>query len=295
MLRRFQQLRHHLKQREKPLLIRSPAALLLSLFFVMSSTIPVFAEIAALGSDQGLIDEIKLLAYSDVENDIPRRTNFIVQIYSTNTAGLTPQQISRVYDEKYSEQINQKNLENTLIMLGVIALLGLLTTVILRKIPKFKVKKISTSLPFGLGQVELESDETMRSAAWALYVELTTRIATQTLETEQGLLREVLSSPYSLFASTRQILREAGPNVGTSLESVGGVAIAVLNVGLRPFLTKWHPALSTWEAQRPANVGSKEHEKNWAEEPQLRNELKLLRENLAQYVHALEEVIGVKK
>jgi len=295
MLRRFQQLRHHLKQREKPPLIRSSASLFLSLSLVISSTIPAFAEIAALGSDQGLIDEIKSLAYSDVENDIPRRTNFIVQIYSTNTAGLTPQQLGRVYDEKYSEQINQKNLENTLIMLGVIALLGLLTTVILRKIPNFKVKKISTSLPFGLGQVELESDETMRSAAWALYVELTTRIATQTLETDQGLLREVLSSLYSLFASTRQILREAGPNVGTSLESVGGIAIAVLNVGLRPFLTKWHPALSTWEAQRPANVGSKEHEKNWAEEPQLRNELKLLRDNLAQYVHALAEVIGVKK
>lgn len=135
----------------------------------------------------------------------------------------------------------------------------------------------------------------MRRAAWSLYVELTTRIANQTLETDQGLLREALTSLYSLFGATRQILREDGPDVGTSLESVGGIAIAVLNVGLRPFLSKWHPALSAWEAHRPANVGPKQHEKNWAEEPQLRNELKLLRENLEQYVHALAEVIGVKK
>ena len=119
-----------------------------------------------------------------------------------------------------------------MIILSVIVLLALLVTVILRRTYKFKVKKISTSLPFGLGQVELESDETMRRAAWALYVELTTRITTQTLETEQGLLRETLNSLYSLFGSTRQILREAGPDIGTSLESVGGIAIAVLN---RPF------------------------------------------------------------
>ncbi|MBD1866140.1 hypothetical protein H6F95_02240 [Cyanobacteria bacterium FACHB-471] len=165
----------------------------------------------------------------------------------------------------------------------------------LRKTPKFKVKTVSTSLPFGLGQVELESDDAMRRAAWALYVELTTRITTQTLEDDQGLLREALNSLYSLFASTREILREAGPDVGTSLESVGGIAIAVLNVGLRPFLTKWHPALSAWEAQRPTDVGPREHEKNWSEEPQLRNELKLLRENLEQYIHALTEVIGVRK
>ena len=165
---------------------------------------------------------------------------------------------------------------------------------LLRNKTRFKVKKVSTSLPFGLGQVELESDETMRRAAWSLYVELTTRITTQTLETDQGLLREALNSLYSLFASTRQILREAGPDVGTSLESVGGIAIAVLNVGLRPFLTKWHPVLSAWEAQRPTDVGSKEHEKNWSEEPQLRNELRLFRENLKQYTQALAKVIGIK-
>jgi hypothetical protein len=295
MLRRFQQLRYHLKKRANTSLVSSSLATLLLLSFLVSSAISAFAQATARDPRQVLTEEIKSLAHSDVENDIPRRTNFIVQIYSTNSAGLTPPQLSRIYDEEYSEQVNQKNLKNTLIILGVIALLGLLAIVMVRRMPKFKVKRVSTSLPFGLGQVELESDEAMRRAAWALYVELTTRITTQTLEIDQGLLREALNSLYSLFASTREILRESGPDVGTSLESVGGVALTVLNVGLRPFLTKWHPALSAWEAQRPTDVGPKEHEKNWSEEPQLRNELKLLRENLEEYVHALAEVIGVKK
>jgi hypothetical protein len=296
MFRQLHRLRQHcLKKRANTLLLSSSCAVLLLLFSPVSLAIPAFAQAITPDPSQVLTEEIKSLAHSDVENDIPRRTNFIVQIYSPNSAKLTPSQLSRVYDEEYSEKISQKNLKNAFIILGGITLLGVLAIAILRRTPKFKVKKVSTSLPFGLGQVEMESDEAMRIAAWALYVELTTRITTQALEADQGLLREALNSLYSLFASTRQILREAGSDVGTSLESVGGIAIAVLNVGLRPFLTKWHPALSAWETQRPSQVGPKEHEKNWSEEPQLRNELNLLRENLQEYVCALEKVIEVRK
>jgi hypothetical protein len=56
-------------------------------------------------------------------------------------------------------------------------------------------------------------------------------------------MREAMNSLYSLFGSTREILRKAGPTVGASHDSVGGIAIAVLNKGLRPFLSKWHPLL----------------------------------------------------
>jgi len=103
-----------------------------------------------------------------------------------------------------------------------------------------------------------------------------------------------LNSLHSLFSITRQILKEAGSDVGASHESVGGIAIAVLNKGLRPFLSKWHPALQAWEAQRPANVSPKEHEKNWVEVPQLRSELQSLNADLEQYAVALAEVAGVK-
>ncbi len=157
-----------------------------------------------------------------------------------------------------------------------------------------KLKKVSVKLPFGIGGAEWEADATERKAAWSIYVELITRIAIQDLEKEQGLLRESLNSLHSLFSITRQILKEAGPDVGASHESVGGIAIAVLNKGLRPFLSKWHPALQVWEAQRPANVSPKDHEKNWVEVPQLRSELQSLNADLEQYAVALAEVAGVK-
>jgi hypothetical protein len=157
-----------------------------------------------------------------------------------------------------------------------------------------KTKKVSVSLPFGIGSVEWEADATEQRAAWSLYVELVTRIAVQPLDADQGLLREALSSLYSLFPTTREILKAAGPSIGASRQSVGGIAIAVLNNGLRPFLTQWHPVLQMWEAQRSANVSPQEHERNWSEEPTLRRELEALRDDLGAYAEALANIVGVK-
>lgn len=87
------------------------------------------------------------------------------------------------------------------------------------------LKKVSVSLPFGIGSAEWQADDTERRAAWSLYVELVTRIAVQSLEIDEGLLREALNSLYSLFGTTRQVLKEAGPDVGAAHNSVGGIAI----------------------------------------------------------------------
>ena len=155
-------------------------------------------------------------------------------------------------------------------------------------------KTITLSLPFGLGSVEWEVEQTQRRAAWSLYVELVTRIAVEPLEADEGLVREVLNSLYSLFGTTREILKEAGADVGASIDSVGGIAIAVLNRGLRPFLSKWHPRLQAWEAQRPSALSPKEHEQKWSEEGKLRDELEKLRQDLEQYANVLAVIAGVE-
>ncbi|MFM6008934.1 MAG: hypothetical protein ACKPB7_37720 [Sphaerospermopsis kisseleviana] len=165
----------------------------------------------------------------------------------------------------------------------------------MRKSDPATIKKVSFSLPFGIGSVEFEADPTKRKAAWSLYVELVTRITVQPLESDQGLLREALTSLYNLFPVTRQVLKDAGPDVGASLDSVGGIAIAVLNNGLRPFLAKWHPLLQTWEAQRESHKSPKEHERDWPQEKELRAELESLRKDLEKYADALAEIAGVKQ
>lgn len=157
------------------------------------------------------------------------------------------------------------------------------------------LKSVTVSLPFGIGSASWEADPTERHAAWELYIELVTRVAVQSLSTEEGLMREALNSLYSLFGSTREILRKAGPKVGASRQSVGGIAIAVLNNGLRPFLSKWHPQLQEWEVKKTDGVSVQAHEKAWEHEPELRTALEKLRQELEQYANALAEIAGVNE
>ena len=158
-----------------------------------------------------------------------------------------------------------------------------------------KITEVSLNLPFGIGGVVLEPDKREKEEAWGLYVELVTRIAVQHLAVDRGLVREALTSLYSLFESTRGILRKAGPKVGISPDSVGGIAIAVLNQGLRPFLSKWHPVLHEWENERPSDRSAKEHEGQWKHAKAVRDELETLRGDLEQYADALAEIAGLKQ
>jgi hypothetical protein len=156
--------------------------------------------------------------------------------------------------------------------------------------------KVGVKLPFLEISGEWEVNEIQRKAAWSLYVELMTRIAVQPLEMgRQAYAREALTSLYSLFPTTREILKEAGPEAGASSQSVGGIAIAVLNRGLRPFLSQWHPELQAWEAHRPPEVSPVVHEMNWLREPEFRAELETLQKGLDEYAHALATIAGVEE
>ena len=102
-----------------------------------------------------------------------------------------------------------------------------------------------------------------------------------------------MTSLSSLFPTTRGILREAGPRIGAKRGSVGGIAIEVLNRGLRPFLSKWHPQLEEWEASRVATTSSREHEKDWPDQQEFRRELKQLSAEMDQYADSLRVIAGV--
>lgn len=162
------------------------------------------------------------------------------------------------------------------------------------ELPGITAKRLSVGLPFGLGSIEFEANEVEQRAAWSLYVELMTRIAVQPLDPEHGLLREALTSLYSIFGQTREILREAGPQVAHGEKSFGPIAIEVLNQGIRPFTAKWHPRLLAHEQVRPAGVGAFEHERAWKDDQTMRDELVELQAGLRKYADVLAEIAGAK-
>ncbi|MGK5531514.1 hypothetical protein [Streptomyces sp. URMC 129] len=142
-----------------------------------------------------------------------------------------------------------------------------------------------------------EPNDAERRAAWELYVELVTRVSVVPLKADEGLLREALTSMYSLFASTREILRRHGPAVAEPKKNgqynFGYLAVAILNFGIRPLLARWHPALEDWENSRPADRSRRDHEQAWPQAPELRTALNTTRESLTAYADLLATACGV--
>jgi hypothetical protein len=142
-----------------------------------------------------------------------------------------------------------------------------------------------------------EPNDAERLAAWELYVELMTRVAVVPLRAGEGLLREALTSFYSLFATTRDILRRHGPAVAEPKPdgqyNLGYLAVVILNGVIRPFLARWHPLLEEWEATRPPGRSQVEHEQAWPHIAQLRAELDTSRGILTQYAALLAAACGV--
>jgi hypothetical protein len=142
-----------------------------------------------------------------------------------------------------------------------------------------------------------EPNDAERRAAWELYVELVTRVSVVPLRAEEGLLREALSSLYSLFATTREVLRRHGPEVAEPKRSgqynFGYLAVAMLNFGVRPLLASWHPSLEDWETRRPADRSRRDHEQLWPQGDELREALKETRRILTVYADLLASACGV--
>ena len=141
---------------------------------------------------------------------------------------------------------------------------------------RFRLEKIR--LNRSVVALEIDFNENDRDAAWELYIEMLTRIVTQPLPAGSGDERAALDSVYSLFPTTRAILRRQGRNA----LQFSKVAIPVLNQVVRPFTAKWHGESLAGAFDDPARRA------------QFRAELELLQEDLRNYNRLLANIAGVE-
>jgi hypothetical protein len=137
-----------------------------------------------------------------------------------------------------------------------------------------------SSLKINLGWLngEFAPHDPDREAAWELYIELLTRVATQHLSPEDGDEKAALDSIHAIFPLTREILRRRGSGCG----EFARLAIPVLNQIIRPFTAKWH-RLSMVDAFKKA-----------AARKQFRNDLAALQKLLRAYTSALAAMANVE-
>jgi len=165
-------------------------------------------------------------------------------------------------------------------------------------VPRLEKLSVELTLPF-VGKIggSWLPDDAERQAAWEMYVELATRVTVQPLAPGDGLLREAFSSYYSLFGTTRGILREHGPRVARPASggdlSFGYLALAVVNAVLRPLLARWHPELLAYEQQRPPTVSVTAWERAWEHADVVRQELEGTRRVLLDYADLLATAADV--
>ena len=137
-----------------------------------------------------------------------------------------------------------------------------------------------TSLKINLQFLEAEFSpaEADREAAWEMYIELLTRITTQGLMPKDGDEQTALDSVYSLFPTTREILRRHG----SDCREFAKIAIVVLNQVIRPFTAYWH---------RESLAGAFQDMEQCM---QFRNELAELQDQLRNYARMLAEMVGIE-
>lgn len=137
-----------------------------------------------------------------------------------------------------------------------------------------------TSLKINAGFLEMEwnPSEPDKKAAWDLYVELLTRITTQKLDDTHGDEGTALNSIYSLFPTTRQIIKENGKDC----IEFAKLAIVILNQKIRPFTAKWH------------KVAMEDGFKNEKMRKRFRKELSDLQDVLNVYTKMLAEMAAVE-
>jgi hypothetical protein len=137
----------------------------------------------------------------------------------------------------------------------------------------------------------------VRTFAWGIYVELTTRIILTNLKTDQGSLREALDSYHTVFKFVRDQLHSAGPDVGRQDGGdhlpVAASTLWMLNGILRPLLAEWHPRLARYEESRPADVGPFSHEANWDQSVAIRKDLESARERTKPFAELFERICNI--
>lgn len=117
-----------------------------------------------------------------------------------------------------------------------------------------------------------------KDAAWELYIELLTRIATQPLPKEHGDENSALESVHKLFGITREVIKQHGRDCIEFTK----IAILILNQKIRPFTTRWHKLM----------LEGGFHKEELRKE--FRSELEELQSVLRTYTKMLSDMAGVE-
>ncbi|MFD5511192.1 hypothetical protein ACFWIB_25940 [Streptomyces sp. NPDC127051] len=153
-----------------------------------------------------------------------------------------------------------------------------------------RLTEVKVSIP-QLSELTFAVNNDSRQVAWQMFVETVTRVSTQPLASDEGVVREALTSMYGLFATTRETLKTVRPSAPVpGGQTVEYLAITMLNRELRPFLSQWHPRLREFEQAHPDSP-----ESDWSDNAACRAELQRVQRDIHAYAVGFARLAGVRE
>lgn len=103
---------------------------------------------------------------------------------------------------------------------------------------------------FGLGdqKIKLSPNIVDKQIAYKIWVELSTRKIGLAIDLEHDVISDIYDSWFNFFSVTRELIKEVPVQkfARPGTEKIVRLSIEVLNVGIRPHLTRWQARFRRW-------------------------------------------------
>lgn len=185
--------------------------------------------------------------------------------------------------------------------LNWLAIIIILTAIVvgvwvLKKYIKFvSMKSINideVNLGIGNSSVKLTYSKKDQEIAYKLWVEMSTRKIGMCFDTENDVIKEVYDSWYEFFKTARELLKEIPINRILYSRDLIKLTENILNLGLRPHLTKWQAKYRKWydEAVKNNERSPQDIQREYPEYTALVEDLVLTNKIMIEYKDLMKKI-----
>lgn len=163
----------------------------------------------------------------------------------------------------------------------------------IKRIQKHSIIVNEIELGIGSSNIKFSYDKKDQEIAYKLWIELSTRKIGIPFDNENDVIKEVYDSWYEFFKTARELLKELPVNKISCSSDLIELTEKVLNVGLRPHLTKWQAKFKRWyekEMSKESGKTPQEIQREYPEYSSLINDLISTNEKMIEYKELMKKI-----
>lgn len=167
-----------------------------------------------------------------------------------------------------------------------------------RSLPDFECE--GAELGLGDQKISFKPNYLDRQIAYSIWVELSTRKIGLEIDLQDDVIDEIYDSWYSFFGVTRELIKDIPVSKlrRKSTRQIVSLSIELLNLGLRPHLTRWQARFRQWYGKKKDNrpdISPQELQQNFPEYEALTDDLLRVNATLQRYRARMYELVTGEK